>query len=69
MAWTPYFKLDITYNTNEVEMNYALWNAGSRTFDKNMEKSTYALNHDNMVRLLASKKEDQQVLKWQGCEM
>lgn len=55
-AWTPYFKLDITYNTNEVEMNYALWNAGSRTFDKNMEKSTYTLNHDNTVRLLASTK-------------
>ncbi|WP_373127355.1 DUF3836 domain-containing protein, partial [Bacteroides sp. HPS0048] len=54
--WTPYFKLDITYNTNEVEMNYALWNAESRTFDKNMEKSTYALNHDNIVRLLASTK-------------
>ena len=28
-AWAPYFKLDITYNTNEVEMNYALWNAGN----------------------------------------
>ncbi|MBD9112175.1 DUF3836 domain-containing protein, partial [Bacteroides nordii] len=55
-AWTPYFKLDITYNTNEVEMNYALWNAGSRTFDKNMEKSTYALNDGNAVRLLASVK-------------
>lgn len=39
-AWTPYFKLDITYNTNEVAMNYAFGNDGRCAFDKNMEKST-----------------------------
>lgn len=37
-------------------MNYALWNTGSKAFDKNMEKSTYESNDGNAVRLLASVK-------------
>ena len=55
-AWTPYFKLDVSYHSDAVEMNYALWNTKSNAFDKNMEKSTYALNDGNAVRLLASVK-------------
>ena len=39
-----------------VEMNYALWNTKSNSFDKNMEKSTYDLNSGGMTRLLASAK-------------
>ena len=55
-AWTPYFKLDVSYHSDAVEMNYALWNTKSNSFDKNMEKSTYDLNSGGMTRLLASAK-------------
>ncbi|MBT9917189.1 DUF3836 domain-containing protein [Bacteroides salyersiae] len=55
-CWTPYFKLDVSYHSDAVEMNYALWNTKSNSFDKNMEKSTYDLNSGGMTRLLASAK-------------
>lgn len=55
-CWTPYFKLDVSYRSDAVEMNYALWNAKSNAFDKHMEKSTYDLNSGGMTRLLASVK-------------
>lgn len=55
-AWTPYFKLDITYDANEVNVNYALWNDRSNAFDKNPAKSTYEWNDGSVVRLLASVK-------------
>ncbi len=55
-CWTPYFKLDVSYRSDVVEMDYALWNTKSNAFDKNMEKSTYDLNSDGMARLLASAK-------------
>lgn len=55
-CWSPYFKLDVAYHSDAVEMNYALWNAKSNAFDKNMEKSTYELNDGSVVRLLASAK-------------
>lgn len=52
-AWTPYFKLDITYDANEVEVSYALWNERSNAFDKNPAKSTYEWNDGSAIRLLA----------------
>ncbi|MBT9916902.1 DUF3836 domain-containing protein [Bacteroides salyersiae] len=55
-CWTPYFKLNVSYHSDAVEMNYALWNTKSNSFDKNTEKSTYDLNSDGMTRLLASTK-------------
>lgn len=54
--WAPYFKLNVAYNDNAVEMDYALWNVKSNAYDKNMAKSTYELNNGHVVFLLASAK-------------
>lgn len=55
-AWTPYFKLDVVYDANEVNVSYALWNDRSNAFDKNPAKSTYEWSDGSVVRLLASVK-------------
>lgn len=53
-VWTPYFKLNVAYTNDAIEVNYARWNDRSHAFDQAMEKNTYELNDGNAVRLLAS---------------
>ena len=55
-AWTPYFKLNVIYSDNEVELNYASWNSKSSTYDDNKQKTVYELNDTNAVLMLASTK-------------
>lgn len=55
-AWTPYFKLNVIYSDNEVELNYASWNSKNSTYDDNKQKTVYELNDTNAVLMLASTK-------------
>ena len=54
-AWVPYFKLDVEYSGNEVELNYACWNNKSNAYDGNVQKTVYELNNSNVNMMLASK--------------
>ena len=54
-AWVPYFKLDVEYSDNEVELNYACWNKKSNAYDSNVQKSVYELSNSNVNMMLASK--------------
>jgi hypothetical protein len=55
-AWVPYFKMDVSYANNEVELNYARWNSKSNAYDSNIEKTVYEMNDDNVTLMLASTK-------------
>ena len=55
-AWVPYFKLDVEYSGNEVELNYACWNNKSNAYDANVQKTVYELNDSSVNMMLASTK-------------
>ena len=55
-AWVPYFKMDVSYANNEVELSYARWNSKSNAYDSNIEKTVYEMNDDNVTLMLASTK-------------
>ena len=55
-AWVPYFKMDVSYANNEVELSYARWNSKSNAYDNNIEKTVYEMNDDNVTLMLASTK-------------
>ena len=55
-AWIPYFKMDVSYANNEVELSYARWNSKSNAYDSNIEKTVYEMNDDNVTLMLASTK-------------
>ena len=55
-AWVPYFKMDVSYANNEVELNYARWNSKSNAYDSNIKKTIYEMNDDNVTLMLASTK-------------
>ena len=55
-AWVPYFKLDVEYSDNEVELNYACWNNKSNAYDSNVQKTVYELNDSSVNMMLASTK-------------
>ena len=55
-AWVPYFKMDVFYANNEVELSYARWNSKSNAYDSNIEKTVYEMNDDNVTLMLASTK-------------
>ena len=55
-AWVPYFKMDVFYANNEVELSYARWNSKSNAYDSNIEKTVYELNDSNAALMLASTK-------------
>lgn len=46
--WEPYFKMSYQYGEDEITMSYARWNESHKEFDKDMKKSIYKLNDDNM---------------------
>ena len=53
-TWVPYFKMDVSYANNEVELSYARWNSKSNVYDSNIEKTVYELNDSNAALMLAS---------------
>ena len=55
-AWVPYFKMDVFYANNEVELSYALWNSKSNAYDSSIKKTVYEMNDDNVTLMLASTK-------------
>ena len=55
-AWVPYFKMDVSYANNEVELNYARWNSKSNAYDSSIEKTVYEMNDNNVTLMLASTK-------------
>lgn len=55
-AWVPYFKMNMEYSNNEIEVNYARWNSKSNAYDSNIQKSVYELNDTNATLMLASTK-------------
>ena len=55
-TWVPYFKMDVSYANNEVELSYARWNSKNNAYDSNVEKTVYELNDSNAALMLASTK-------------
>ena len=55
-AWVPYFKIDVFYANNEVELSYARWNSKSNAYDNSIKKTIYEMNDDNVTLMLASTK-------------
>ena len=55
-TWVPYFKMDVSYANNEVELSYARWNSKSNAYDSSIEKTVYEMNDDNVTLMLASTK-------------
>ena len=55
-TWVPYFKMDVSYTNNEVELSYARWNSKSNAYDSSIEKTVYEMNDDNVTLMLASTK-------------
>ena len=55
-AWVPYFKMEVAYTGNEIELNYARWSSKSNAYDSNIQKSIYELNDENATMMLASVK-------------
>ena len=53
-TWVPYFKMDVSYANNEVELSYARWNSKSNAYDSNVEKTVYELKDSNAALMLAS---------------
>jgi len=53
-TWVPYFKMDVSYANNEVELSYARWNSKSNAYDSKVEKTVYELNDSNAALMLAS---------------
>lgn len=46
--WMPYFKMTYQYGENEITMSYARWNDARKAFDKDVKKSVYEMNDENM---------------------
>ena len=55
-TWVPYFKMDVSYANNEVELSYARWNSKSNAYDSSIKKTVYEMNDDNVTLMLASTK-------------
>ena len=55
-ALVPYFKMDVFYANNEVELSYARWNSKSNAYDSSIKKTVYEMNDDNVTLMLASTK-------------
>ena len=53
--WMPYFKMDMRYEGNTVNVTYARWNKRSKAYDKDIQKSSYEMNDGLMEQLMANK--------------
>lgn len=46
--WMPYFRMSYQYTDNEITLSYARWNEKHQSYDKDMSKSVYEMNAENM---------------------
>ncbi len=45
--WIPYF-MSYQYADNEITLSYARWNEKHQSYDKDVRKSVYEMNAENM---------------------
>ena len=53
--WIPYFKMEMSYEGNTVNVTYARWNKRSKAYDKDIQNSSYEMNDGLMEQLMANK--------------
>ena len=46
--WIPYFRMSYQYADNEITLSYARWNEKHQSYDKDVRKSVYEMNAENM---------------------
>lgn len=62
--WTPYFKMSYQYENNEIIMSYARWNKVHKAYDKDMKKSVYEMNEENMPVAYKSYEKNSEKSNW-----
>lgn len=62
--WEPYFKFSYQYNDNEITMHYARWNNSHKAYDKDVKKSVYEMNEENMPVAYKSYQKDSEKSNW-----
>ena len=62
--WTPYFKMSYQYENNEIIMSYARWNKAHKSYDKDMKKSVYEMNEENMPVAYKSYEKNSEKSNW-----
>ena len=53
--WIPYFKMEMSYEGNTVNVTYARWNKRLKAYDKDIQNSSYEMNDGLMEQLMANK--------------
>jgi hypothetical protein len=46
--WIPYFRMSYQYADNEITLSYARWKEKHQSYDKDVRKSVYEMNAENM---------------------
>lgn len=62
--WMPYFKMSYKYDNNEITMSYARWNQSHKAYDKDIKKSVYEMNDENMPVAFKNYKMDGERTNW-----
>ena len=62
--WTPYFKMSYQYEGSEITMSYARWNQSHKAYDKDIKKSVYEMNDENMPVAFKNYKMDSEKSNW-----
>ena len=62
--WTPYFKMSYQYENNEIIMSYGRWNKAHKAYDKDMKKSVYEMNEENMPVAYKSYEKNSEKSNW-----
>ena len=62
--WMPYFKMSYQYAGNEITMSYARWNQSHKAYDKDIKKSVYEMNDENMPVAFKNYKMDNDRTNW-----
>ena len=62
--WTPYFRMSYQYENNEIIMSYARWNKAHKAYDKDMKKSVYEMNEENMPVAYKSYEKNSEKSNW-----
>lgn len=62
--WTPYFRMSYQYENNEIIMSYARWNKTHKAYDKDMKKSVYEMNEENMPVAYKSYEKNSEKSNW-----
>ena len=62
--WTPYFKMSYQYENNEIIMSCDRWNKAHKAYDKDMKKSVYEMNEENMPVAYKSYEKNSEKSNW-----